>query len=58
MLKKIIIYIVLCLSVYSCSNNEGDDEISTGFPVLSYSAEISETLNLDISNIIIDQPKK
>ena len=53
-----ILIITICLFIISCSNKETNDTENTGFSVLSYSAEISETLNLDPSNINIDQPKE
>tara|TARA_A100001388_G_scaffold273403_1_gene255247 strand:- start:5837 stop:7135 length:1299 start_codon:yes stop_codon:yes gene_type:complete len=58
MLKNFILIITICLFIISCSNKETNDTENTGFSVLSYSAEISETLNLDPSNINIDQPKE
>ena len=58
MLKNFILVITICLFIISCSNKETNDTENTGFSVLSYSAEISETLNLDTSNINIDQPKE
>ncbi len=56
MLNRYIILILFSLFL-ACSSNE-IEEVSSGFPVLSYDAEISETLNLDISNITIDTPKQ
>ena len=38
--------------------NEEISETASGFPVLSYSAEISETLNLDPGDIRINEPKE
>jgi len=53
-------YILLFISFFliSCSGNEEVNEATSGFPVLSYSAEISETLNLDTEDILINQPKE
>ena len=53
-------YILLFISFFliSCSGNEEVNEATSGFPVLSYSAEISETLNLDTGDILINQPKE
>ena len=53
--KLIIIFSILTLS---CSKDEIITSNSNSFPVLSYNAEISETLNLDKSRIIIDKPKQ
>ena len=58
MLRSYITIFAICLFFTSCSKKEIDEEASSGFSVLSYSAEISETLNLDQSNIFIDQPKE
>ena len=58
MLKTYTILFLICFFIFSCSNQEIDESISSGFPVLSYSAEISETLNLDPSAIVIDEPKQ
>lgn len=58
MLNKSYIFLFLLVFLISCSSNEEINETASGFPVLSYSAEISETLNLDPSNIAIDQPKE
>lgn len=49
---------VVCFIIFSCSNKESDDQSNSGFPVLSYSAEISETLNLDLNNISLDLPNE
>ena len=46
------------LLLIACSTNEVVENTSTGVPVLSYNAELSETLNLDASEIIIDDPKE
>ena len=56
--SKLSIIFFICLLIIACAKNNNEDEFSSGFPVLSYSAEISETLNLDPSNIILDQPKE
>ena len=58
MFKILITLFAICLITISCANKETEDEVSSGFPVLSYSAEISETLNLDPANIAIDLPKE
>ena len=58
MFKILITLFSICLITISCANKETEDEVSSGFPVLSYSAEISETLNLDPANIVIDLPKE
>lgn len=56
--SKLSIIFFICLLIIACEKNNNEDELSSGFPVLSYSAEISETLNLDPSNIILEQPKE
>ncbi len=56
--SKLSIIFFICLFIIACAKNNNDEEFSSGFHVLSYSAEISETLNLDPSNIILDQPKE
>lgn len=58
MIKNIITILITSLLFFSCSDKQSNNEVSSGFPVLSYNAEISETLNLDPSNIVIDQPKE
>ena len=58
MSKNFLAILAIYLFFVSCSNKNTEDEASKGFPVLSYSAEISETLNLDPGNIKIDQPKE
>ena len=57
MFSRLIILLLSCL-LLSCSKSDKIEETSNSFPVLSYNAEISETLNLDPSNIIIDSPKE
>ncbi len=58
MFNKFSIFFSLILLAVSCSNEEVNNKTNSGFPVLSYSAEISPALNLDQNNIIIDQPKE
>lgn len=58
MIKNIISILITSLLFFSCSDKQSNNEVSSGFPVLSYNAEISETLNLDPSNIVIDQSKE
>ena len=55
-----ILYIFL-LSIFvflSCSKNEVIEENENSFSILSYDAEISETLDLNIENIFIDPPRE
>ncbi len=54
---NLFILFLVCTTLLACSEKE-IKEVSSGFPVLSYNAEISETLNLDPSNIAIDEPKE
>ena len=56
-MNKSIITFFLISCLFACSKNIENEELIEGFPVLSYDAEISETLILDQSNIIIDAPK-
>ncbi len=55
---KYSILLIIFILVISCSKKETIENNNTGFPVLSYNAEISESLDLDPSNIKIDQPKE
>ena len=57
-MNKIYIIFFLFSILLSCTKKNEIEETISGFPVLSYDAEISETLTLDPSNIIIDIPKK
>ncbi len=55
-----ILYIFL-LSIFvffSCTKNEVIEENKNSFSILSYDAEISETLDLNIENIFIDPPRE
>ena len=56
-MNKSIITFFLISCLFACSKNIENEDLIEGFPVLSYDAEISETLILDQSNIIIDAPK-
>ncbi len=58
MLNKPYIFLLISFFLISCSGNEEISETASGFPVLSYSAEISETLNLDPGDIRINEPKE
>ena len=58
MLNKSYIFLLISFFLISCSGNEEINETASGFPVLSYSAEISETLNLDPRDIMINEPKE
>ena len=58
MLNKSYIFLFISFFLISCSGNEEGNETASGFPVLSYSAEISETLNLDPSDMLINEPKE
>ena len=58
MFNKSYIFILISFFLISCSGNEEINETASGFPVLSYSAEISETLNLDPGDILINEPKE
>ncbi len=58
MLNKSYIFLFISFFLISCSGNDEINETASGFPVLSYSAEISETLNLDPGDILINEPKE
>ncbi len=58
MFNKSYIFLFISFFLISCSGNEEINETASGFPVLSYSAEISETLNLDPGDILINEPKE
>ena len=58
MIKNIFTILLLYIFVISCTTNEVVDKPNDRFPVLSYSAEISETLNIDLDKINIDKPEE
>ena len=58
MFNKSYIFLLISFFLISCSGNDEINETASGFPVLSYSAEISETLNLDPGDILINEPKE
>ena len=58
MFNKSYIFLLITFFLISCSGNEEINETTSGFPVLSYSAEISETLNLDPGDILINELKE
>ena len=58
MFNKSYIFLLITFFLISCSGKEETNETASGFPVLSYSAEISETLNLDPGDILINEPKE
>ena len=58
MFNKSYIFLLISFFLISCSGNDEINETASGFPVLSYSAEISETLNLDPGDIIINEQKE
>ena len=55
-----ILYIILLsiFVIFSCTKNEVIEENKNSFSILSYDAEISETLDLNIENIFIDPPRE
>ena len=55
-----ILYIILLsiFIIFSCTKNEVIEENKNSFSILSYDAEISETLDLNIENIFIDPPRE
>ena len=56
-MKYYLIVFLLFFSI-SCSKDIVDEENTSGFTVLTYDAKISETLNLDIENIFLDETKE
>ncbi len=58
MIKKITKFLLVILIISSCTKIDNLEDKNIGFPVLSYDAQISETLNLDLSNVKIDPPKE
>ena len=58
MINRLILIFCTSFLLLMCSKNNEIIENNQSFPVLSYDSEISETLNLDTSNINIDQPKE
>ena len=58
MIKKITKFLLVILIISSCTKIDNFEDENIGFPVLSYDAQISETLNLDLSNVKIDPPKE
>ena len=59
-MKRIYLFFLISLIVSSCNNKETitTDGASESFPVLSYDAEIFETLSLDKSEITITDTKE
>ena len=58
MINKFTILFITSIILISCSKNDEIQDNNRSFPILSYDAEISETLNLDTSNIAIEQQEK
>ena len=58
MKNKYFYALFLIVFITSCVSNRENVDKEDRFPVLSYNAEISETLNLNTANIRIDSPKK
>ena len=58
-MKNIVLIFLLPMLVFSsCTKNEVIEENINSFSILSYDAEISETLDLNIENIFIDPPRE
>ena len=59
-MKKIYLIFFVSLIISSCNNKETitSEDISVSFPVLSYDAEIFESLSLDKSNISISDTRE
>ena len=58
MISRLILILFFCLFFLSCSKNNNIEDTNKGVPILSYDAEVSETLNLDTANIVIDPSKE
>ncbi len=58
MINKFTILFITSIILISCSKNDEIQDNNRSFPILSYDAEISETLNLDTSNIAIDPARE
>ena len=58
MKNKYFYILFFIVFITSCTGNKENVVKEDRFPVLSYNAEISETLNLNTANIRIDSPKK
>ena len=56
-MKFSLIILVTCAFI-SCAKTPSEEVSQAGFNVLSYDAKISETLNLNTENIVIDKPKE
>ena len=52
------IFLLSTLVLFSCTKNEVKQENTKSFPILAYDAQISESLDLNIKNIIIDPPRQ
>ena len=59
-MKKIYLIFFISLIISSCNNKETitSEDVSASFPVLSYDAEIFESLSLDKSNISISDTRE
>ena len=57
-MKRLSILFLIIVFLFSCSKDEVITDGGERFPILSYDAEISETLNLDTSKIFIDDSIK
>ena len=57
-MKKTLVNFVIFFILVSCAKENVEEVVSSGFPVLSYNSEISETLTLDKNNIKIDPPRE
>ncbi len=55
-----ILYLILLsiFVIFSCTKKEKMENDTNSFPILAYDAEISETLDLNIQDIIIDPPQE
>ncbi len=58
MTNNYLILLIASIFIFSCSKKVEVQKSETSFPILSYDAEISETLNLDNSNIVIDPARE
>ena len=57
MSRYFFLLLIIIITFISCARDVQKVDRGSSFPVLTYNAEISETLNLDLTNIYIDNTK-
>ncbi len=58
MINTFYIFLLSILVLFSCIKNEITEDNSNTFSILAYDAQISETLGLNINDIIIEPPRQ